>query len=152
MEEDEWNGLLSSIEYIVGDDEKYKLQRICDLLRSRVKHYDWVGFYLVDSEEERMLILGPYSGEPTQHLKIPFGNGICGQAADTGRLFLIQDVSREENYLSCSTEVRSEIVLPIYRDGDIIGELDIDSHSLSPFKEEDNIFLEKVCLMVHQLL
>lgn len=136
----------------IMEKEENPLSSICDLLREDVAHYDWVGFYLVDPEEDRMLVLGPFSGKPTEHTKIPFGRGICGQAADTGELFLVPDVNREGNYLSCSPEVKSEIVLPIRKDGDIVGELDIDSHRISPFDENDRILLEKICSMVAPLL
>jgi GAF domain-containing protein len=137
---------------IVNDSEGDKLLRICSLLKDRVSHYDWVGFYLVDNDDENRLVLGPFVGEPTEHTIIPFGEGICGQAADTGKLFLIQDVSKETNYLSCSPEVRSEIVLPVHRNGRIIGELDIDSHQLEPFTELDRILLESICEMAAQLI
>ncbi len=122
-----------------------KLLEICRLLQDKINYYDWVGFYLVDPDSPRELVLGPYVGEPTDHIRIPFGRGICGQAAETGETFVVQDVSRETNYLSCSPKVKSEIVVPIFKDGKIIGELDIDSHVLSPFTEEDQQYLEKLC-------
>ena len=124
------------------DDDKLLLQNICDILKQRVEHYDWVGFYLVDKKTYRELILGPFSGEDTDHRRIKFGEGICGQAADKKEVFLIQDVSKESNYLSCSPVVKSEIVVPVFYDNEIIGEIDIDSHKISPFSEEDTLFLE----------
>lgn len=138
--------LLDEAERVVKSPDP--LSNICKLLRDRVGHYDWVGFYLVRSEEDRELILGPYAGEPTEHTVIGFGNGICGQAADKGKLFLVQDVAREENYLSCSPDVRSEIVLPIFRDGSLVGELDIDSQRLGPFTDLDRFLLEGICRIV----
>ena len=123
---------------------KARLQRICDLLRDDVGHYDWVGFYFLDPAGAE-LTLGPFSGEPTQHVRIPVGRGICGRAAERGETFLVQDVARESDYLSCSAKVRSEIVVPLSRDEKVTGELDIDSHSVAPFTEQDRIFLEKVC-------
>lgn len=121
-----------------------KMQGICDLLRGEVPCYDWVGFYLLE-ESKAELILGPFAGAPTQHARIPVGKGICGQAASKRETFLVPDVSKEENYLSGSTSVKSEIVVPIFRDGRIVGELDIDSHQLSPFSIEDREFLEEIC-------
>ena len=144
--------LLEKVQRIVEDEGTDKLLRVCRLLKDEVKHYDWVGFYLVDRERERDLVLGPYAGEPTEHIHISFGKGICGQAADTGRLFLIQDVSKESNYLSCSSEVRSEIVLPIFIKGRLAAELDIDSHILHPFTDADTMLLEGVCRKVSPLL
>jgi GAF domain-containing protein len=123
------------------------LAAICALLHEEVTHYDWVGFYLVAPDDDRTLILGPYVGAPTDHTRIPFGKGICGQAADTEQPFIVQDVTRETNYLSCSPDVRSEIVIPMMKDGEVIGELDIDSHALAPFTDEDRAFLEQVCVL-----
>ncbi|MDD3803098.1 MAG: GAF domain-containing protein [bacterium] len=122
------------------------LQFICDELKEKIDHYDWVGFYLVDGEKE--LVLGPFAGEPTVHTRIKFGSGICGQAAETKRIFVVQDVSKELNYLSCSPTVKSEIVLPIMKSGEVVGELDIDSHKIAPFTDDDKEFLVRVCSMV----
>lgn len=129
-----------------------KLYAICDMLKSMVPGYDWVGFYLVDRENKRELVLGPYVGDPTDHVRIPFGEGICGQAAEREKTFIVQDVSKENNYLSCSINVKSEIVVPIFKDGEIVGELDIDSHKLSPFTDEDESFLSKVAEQSAEIL
>jgi len=128
-----------------------KLFSICRLLAKNAPHYDWVGFYLVDKSRKRELVLGPYVGESTEHAKIPFGKGICGQAAERKVTFIVQDVIKETNYLSCSPKVQSEIVVPIVKDGEVVGELDIDSHTPSPFTSEDKRFLESVCVLVSEL-
>lgn len=125
-----------------------KLDLLVHVLKNDVPHYNWVGFYLTDTTQPHMLVLGPYAGEATDHTHIPFGKGICGQAAATQKTFVVQDVSKESNYLSCSIHVKSEIVVPILKDGEILGELDIDSHHKNIFKEEDRIFLENVCALV----
>jgi GAF domain-containing protein len=127
-----------------GDDS---LKALCRLLRDEVPHYDWVGFYLVDETGEN-LVLGPYAGKPTGHVKIPFGRGVCGRAAAQRETLVIQDVAQEDNYLSCSSDVVSEIVVPFFKEGRMIGEIDIDSHSPAPFSPEDRAFLEKVCAAV----
>lgn len=149
----EYGHLLEDVGFIVkgpgGRD--VKLARICSLLEANVSHYDWVGFYLVNPEAERELILGPYVGAPTDHTRITFGNGICGQAAETESTFIVQDVMLESNYLSCSPDVRSEVVVPVFCSGNVVGELDIDSHALSPFTDEDRAFLEQVCREVSGL-
>ncbi|MDX2062705.1 MAG: GAF domain-containing protein [Bacteroidia bacterium] len=129
-----------------------KLDFVVNLLRNDVPHYDWVGFYLVDPTEDRTLVLGPYAGEPTDHTRIAFGQGICGQAAVTGQNFIVQDVSKETNYLSCSIHVKSEIVLPIFFEGRMTGQIDIDSHSVAPFTAEDEQFLAAVCQKVAPVL
>lgn len=133
-----------------GKSEKLKI--ICELLKDNVAHYDWVGFYLVNPEKQCELLLDPYVGEPTEHVRIPFGKGICGQAADTGKTFILQDVSKETNYLSCNPRVKSEIVMPIFKAGRIIGELDIDSHTLSAFSKDDAAFLKRTCEMIAGIL
>ena len=125
-----------------------RLQAICEELKTSVPHYDWVGFYLVDEEAEDELLLGPYAGEPTEHVRIKFGQGICGQAASTREPFIVQDVTQETNYLSCSPDVRSEIVLPIFNEDQLVGELDIDSHDLAPFSEADRRLLDQICTWV----
>lgn len=120
-----------------------KLKAIGQLLKDNIDYYDWVGFYLADSAKKELL-LGPYFGEPTEHTRIPFGKGICGQAAEKKETFLIKDVSQETNYLSCSPKVKSEIVVPIFKNGEIVGQIDIDSHTISPFNQEDQRFLEDI--------
>ena len=137
--------LLAEIDRLVssGLSRDETLLRVCQLLESSVAYYDWVGFYLVEGEKE--LVLGPFAGEPTEHVRIAFGIGICGQAAQRKETFLIQDVSCETNYLSCSPKVKAEIVVPIFKDGRVVGEFDIDSHQLSPFSDEDRDFLEQIC-------
>ena len=120
------------------------LLRICELLKQEVYHYDWVGFYILDQEKNE-LVLGPFVGKPTQHTHIAVGKGICGQVAASGQTIVVQDVTQVENYISCGLEVQSEIVVPVSKNGKFIAELDIDSHSPAPFKEEDNEFLAKVC-------
>ncbi|MBN2389961.1 MAG: GAF domain-containing protein [Anaerolineae bacterium] len=147
--------LLTAIREIVASEDSTrdeKLHAICALLEREVAHYDWVGFYLVDPARERELLLGPFVGAPTEHMRIAFGQGICGQAADTEMTFVIQDVSQETNYLSCSPHVKSEIVVPIFKDGVVVGEIDIDSHALAPFTDTDDAFLEQVAALVAALL
>jgi L-methionine (R)-S-oxide reductase len=110
-----------------GDD---LLLDICRILADGVSHYDWVGFYLtVPGTGTRSLRLGPFVGEATDHTEIPFGRGICGQAAERQAIFTVQDVEKEDNYLSCSMHVKSEIVVPIMAKAEVVGEIDIDSHS-----------------------
>lgn len=127
-----------------SDEPRQRLQRLCELLRAELAGYDWVGFYLVDPAAERTLFLGPFDGAPTDHVRIPFGKGICGQAADRGETFVIDDVSLESNYLACSTDVRSEIVVPIHYEGRLVGELDVDSNQQARFDPEHRSFLEAV--------
>lgn len=141
------------IERIVwtSHDRDEALQTICQLLHDKVNHYDWVGVYLVHPRADRELLLGPYVGADTDHTRIKFGQGICGQAADAEKTFVVQDVSQEVNYLSCSVTVKSEIVVPIFKDGLCVAELDIDSHQLAPFRDADQIGLEKIAEQLARL-
>lgn len=122
-----------------------KLQQVCELLEEQVEEFDWVGFYLVDPESDRELVLGPYVGEETDHTRIPFGKGICGQAAETNETFVVQDVSKEDNYLACSVHVEAEIVVPVKKNGEFVAELDIDSHKKDSMTEEHQKMLEEIC-------
>ena len=100
-------------------DRDTTLLEISKLLKNNVFHYDWVGFYLLNESHDG-LILGPYSGSSTEHTFIPMGKGICGQVAQRKETMIVQDVTKVENYLSCSINVQSEIVVPILKDGAFI--------------------------------
>ncbi|MFB6290841.1 MAG: GAF domain-containing protein [Candidatus Bipolaricaulia bacterium] len=116
------------------------LEEVAEILYERVDYYDWVGFYIAEPKDDE-LVLGPFAGEETDHVRIDYGEGICGQSAATEETFVVQDVEEEENYLSCSPEVRSEIVVPVFEAGEFRGEIDIDSHELAPFGQADERFL-----------
>ncbi len=146
------SALLDSVDSIVstGKTTDEILLKISELLSNRVEHYNWVGFYIVDESGDN-LILGPYVGAATDHVKIAFGKGICGQVAVTEMSRIIQDVSLEDNYLSCSANVQSEVVFPIKKDGKFVAELDIDSHAISPFTDKDTELLESICVKLAHL-
>ena len=136
---------------LLKENLEFKLQQICDLLESEVSYYDWVGFYFKNGDKEE-LKLAQFTGEETEHTIIPFGKGICGQVAVSNKNFVVQDVSKQENYISCGWKVKSEIVIPIFVNGENIGQIDIDSHTVNPFTQEDELLLEFVCREVGQLL
>jgi L-methionine (R)-S-oxide reductase len=146
--------LLPRLEQVINGPaaKEEKLQRVCDLLKAEVPYFDWVGFYITDPEKPDDLVLGPYNGAPTEHVRISVGTGVCGRAADTRRMFVVQDVSKETNYLACNPDVKAEIVLPILVGGGVWGELDIDSHTLAPFSSDDGEFLGKVCSLVAEMV
>ena len=127
------------------------LTSICDALKSKIPHYDWVGFYF-KNDKKRELVLGPYAGKPTDHSTIPFGKGICGQVAVNNKNFVVPDIQAQDNYIACSLEVKSEIVIPIFVKGENIGQIDIDSNTLNPFSKADETFLEFICAKVATLL
>ena len=128
-----------------------KLQEICDMLKAKVSHYDWVGFYFKNGDK-RELKLGPYAGAVTDHTIIPFGKGICGQVAESNENFVVPDVQAQDNYIACSINVKSEIVVPLFKDGENIGQIDIDSDTPDPFTSEDERFLEFVNREVAKIL
>ena len=128
-----------------------RLQKICELLRENVAYYDWVGFYFKNGDKEE-LKLGPYAGEPTDHTIIPFGKGICGQVAVSNENFVVPDVSAQDNYIACSLTVKSEIVVPLFVNGENVGQIDIDSETPDPFNEEDERFLEFINTEVAKIL
>ena len=128
-----------------------RLKNRCEFLKSEVPHYDWVGFYFKNGNKEE-LKLGPYAGAPTDHTIIPFGKGICGQVAVSNSNFVVPDVSAQDNYIACSLTVKSEIVIPLFVNGENIGQIDIDSETPDPFTEEDERFLEFVNAQVAEIL
>lgn len=139
---------------ILEDSEKSvenRLAAVCELLRESVTYYDWVGFYFKNGDKEE-LKLGPYAGEPTDHTIIPFGKGICGQVALSNENFVVPDVAAQDNYIACSISVKSEIVVPLFTNGENIGQIDIDSNTPDPFTQEDERFLEFVNQKVAEIL
>jgi GAF domain-containing protein len=145
--------LKKEISEILTSDQKkeVKLQEITNFLEAKISYYDWVGFYFKNGDKEE-LKLAQYTGEETEHTIIPFGKGICGQVAVSNENFIVQDVSEQENYISCGWKVKSEIVIPIFVNGENIGQIDIDSHTANPFTKEDEKLLEFICLEVAKLL
>lgn len=129
-----------------------RLREICELLKSNVPHYDWVGFYFKNLGDRNELKLHAFAGEPTEHMIIPFGKGICGQVAISNKNFVVPDVNSQDNYISCNINVKSEIVIPLFLEGENIGQIDIDSHQLDPFTEKDERFLEYVNAEVAKVL
>jgi GAF domain-containing protein len=128
-----------------------RLLKICKLLEANVDYYNWVGFYFKNGDKNE-LKLGTYVGEPTDHTIIPFGKGICGQVAVSNENFVVPDVSAQDNYIACSITVKAEIVIPIFVNGENIGQIDIDSNTPDPFTEADERFLEFVCSEVAKIL
>ncbi len=121
-----------------------KLQKVCQLLDQEIPYFNWTGFYFKNGDKDE-LILGPYVGAATDHTIIPFGKGICGQVAVSNETFVVPDVHEQDNYLSCSIDTKAEIVVPIIKNGENIGQIDIDSHTLDPFTNEDREMLEWLC-------
>jgi GAF domain-containing protein len=125
------------------------MTRLIAVLKDRVAHYSWVGVYLLDGEE---LVLGPYLGKPSPHTRIPLGQGICGAAAATKSTIVVDDVNSDPRYLACSIETQSEIVVPIMRGTQVLGEIDIDSDAPAAFGSRDRQMLEALAASLAEKL
>lgn len=121
-------------------------------IATRLPHYDWVGFYMLAPDDPTMLVLGPFHGAPTEHVRIPVAQGICGAAVALGETIVVDDVAADPRYLSCSIETRSEIVVPVRVRGEIVGEIDIDSHEPAAFGAKDRSFVEECAALVGRFI
>lgn len=146
--------LKPDIEQIINQhnlDINHRLTGICELLQNKVDTYDWVGFYFKNGDK-RELILKAFAGEPTEHTIIPFGKGICGQVAESNTNFVVDDVTAQDNYIACNIHVKSEVVIPLFVNGENIGQIDIDSHTKNAFSKEDEDFLTWVNAEISKVL
>jgi len=139
--------LISATQFSVNE----KLTQICELLQTSIPVYDWVGFYFAN-EVKKTLDLKAFAGASTDHTIIPFGKGICGQVAESNTNFVVGDVQAQDNYIACNIAVKAEIVIPLFKDGKNIGQIDIDSHTANPFTTKDERFLEWVNDKVAEIL
>ena len=149
-----FDNLKSKVKTILANEAEtsdQRLNEICELLQTSVGYYDWVGFYFAN-EDTRTLHLKAYAGIATDHTVIPFGKGICGQVAESNQNFVVPDVKAQNNYIACSIYVKAEIVIPLFKDGKNIGQIDIDSNTANPFSIEDERFLEWVNEQVASIL
>jgi L-methionine (R)-S-oxide reductase len=122
-------------------------------LHERMLKYNWVGFYMLEpGAEPPVLVLGAFQGAMTPHTRIPLNQGICGAAASSGRTVVVDDVSKDSRYLACSLETKSEIVVPVFAHGKVVGELDIDSHFAAAFTEEHQALVEYCARLVGKKL
>lgn len=113
---------------------------------SEIPYYHWSGIYLLEGDE---LVLETFVGRPTEHVRIPVERGICGSSVASGKNAIVEDVREAENYLACSVETRSEIVVLIRDDdGHILGEIDVDSDDPAAFDREDEQMLEGVARLI----
>jgi L-methionine (R)-S-oxide reductase len=124
------------------------MTRMVELLHQRMLKYNWVGFYMLEAGRPPMLVLGSFQGAMTPHTHIPLHQGICGAAASTGKTVVVDDVNLDPRYLACSLETKSEIVVPVFAHGKVVGELDIDSHFPAAFKNEDRTLVEYCASLV----
>jgi L-methionine (R)-S-oxide reductase len=126
-------------------DSRAALTRAIEILKARVPDYTWVGIYELFGNE---LVLGPFLGKPSPHTHIPLGRGICGAAAAEKATIIVDNVHADSRYLACSIDTKSEIVVPIMRGCDVVGEIDIDSDRPSAFGPDDKRLLESVAMVL----
>jgi len=130
------------IKEIANSKELNVLQNVVDFLYDNFDVYSWVGVYILRDD---VLFLGPWRGEQaTEHTRIPIGKGVCGSAAKSGKTEIVPDVSVDKRYLSCFVSTKSEIVVPIKRNGLVVGEIDVDSDAKNAFSKKDAVFLERI--------
>jgi L-methionine (R)-S-oxide reductase len=129
------------------------MQAMVKLLHDRMLKYNWVGFYLLEpGAQPPMLVLGAFEGAMTPHTRIPLNQGICGAAASSGLTVVVDDVRKDPRYLACSLETKSEIVVPVFVHGEVVGELDIDSHFAAAFTPEHQELVQYCALLVGKKL
>jgi L-methionine (R)-S-oxide reductase len=129
------------------------MQRMVKVLHDRMLKYNWVGFYMLEpNAKPPMLVLGAFEGAMTPHTRIPLNQGICGAAASSGQTVVVDDVSKDPRYLACSLETKSEIVVPIFVKGRVVGELDIDSHFPAAFSKEHQELVQYCAMLVGKKL
>lgn len=120
-------------------------------IASADEKYNWVGIYLLNPEEN-VLWLHNYVGAGTEHAKIPVGEGVCGTAVAEKRNINVPDVTQVENYLACSPKTKSELVVLIRAGDEILGQIDIDSHTKDAFTAEDEEVLSMVADKLAEVL
>src|SRR5262249_42357210 len=147
MTDTDRSGLSRAIESAIAaaPNAESAMKQAVELLRDGVRDYTWVGIYLLDGNE---LVLGPYVGKPSPHTRIPLGRGICGAAAAEKTTIVVDDVNTDARYLACSIETKSEIVVPIMRGNDVLGEIDIDSDRRAAFGPADRELLEPIAALL----
>jgi len=129
------------------------MQMMVKLLHERMLKYNWVGFYMLEpGADPPILVLGAFEGAMTPHTRIPLNQGICGAAASSGQTVVVDDVSKDSRYLACSLETKSEIVVPVFVHGQVIGELDIDSHFPAAFTPEHQELVQYCAMLVGKKL
>jgi GAF domain-containing protein len=147
--------LLSQVERLAAEasDTKTLMQRLADHVHSVFPRYNSVSFRLIDPANPGTLILGPYTGSFTPQPRIPFGQGLCGTAAITGKPIVVNNVAGDIRYLQASSIVKSEIVVPIFVRGKFTAEIDIQSYFVDTFKEpNDCSFVESCAKLVERFM
>ena len=127
-----------------------RMATVSNILHHSFDHYFWTGFYIVDPEKGDELVVGPYQGT-MGCLRIPFGKGVCGTAAETGEAQIVEDVHAFPGHISCDARSQSEIVLPVYdKSGALIAVFDVDSDQKAMFDDADRVGLEPIIALFRE--
>ena len=124
------------------------MQRITDRLHEAVPRYNWVGFYLVAKDDPGILTVGPHTGSFTPNIRIPLNRGLCGAAASTGKTVVVDDVRKDPRYIQGSDLVKSEMVVPMFANKKLVGELDVESYFSGTFNAREQEFVEACAALV----
>ena len=128
------------------------MERMVARLHEKMTRYNWVGFYLVDPADAGYLIVGPFAGSFTPNARIPLTSGLCGAAASTGKVVVVQDVTADPRYLAGSSMVKSEMVVPLFANKKLAGELDVESYFADTFPKSEQEFVEACAAVVANYL
>lgn len=131
---------------------KSLMERISQRLHEKMTRYNWVGFYLVDPADPGILVVGPFVGSFTPNARIPLNTGLCGAAATSGQVVVVQDVSKDSRYLAGSWMVKCEIVVPIFVRKKLAAELDVESYFANTFTKSEQEFVEACAAVVGKYL
>ena len=150
----EHEALLREFEQLakMAASSKELMEKIAQRLHEKMARYNWVGFYLVDPADEKMLVVGPYVGSFTPNARIPLDTGLCGSAATTGKTVVVDDVRNDPRYLAGSSIVVSEIVVPMSVAGKLVGELDVESYFPGTFTKAEQDFVESCAKIVSKFM
>jgi L-methionine (R)-S-oxide reductase len=118
------------------------MRHIADELHEKMTRYNWVGFYLIDPADPNYLMVGPFAGSFTPNARIPLGKGLCGAAAASGKVVVVDDVTKDPRYLPGSSMVKSEVVVPIFANKKVVAELDAESYFANTFPQLEQKFVE----------
>jgi len=128
------------------------MEGIAKKLHEKMARYNWVGFYVVDPADTGYLVVGPFAGSFTPNARIPLNSGLCGAAATSGKVVIVQDVSSDPRYLAGSNMVKSEIVVPIFVNNALAAELDVESYFANTFTAAEPEFVEACAKVAEQYL
>jgi GAF domain-containing protein len=124
------------------------MKHIADELHEKMTRYNWVGFYVIDPADPNYLVIGPFAGSFTPNTRIALGKGLCGAAAASGKVVVVDDVTKDPRYLAGSSMVKSEVVVPIFANKKVVGELDAESYFANTFVESERKFVEACAQVV----